>query len=141
MPYKFIEHTADIAVEVEEDSLEKLFASACNAWCDSALINNNPASIDSKKIIFTSGSLEELLVELLSELNFQLYTKKWVYTSVKNILLEKLNSNYHLVAEVFGQPLDESSIEMKEEIKAVTFHQMNIEKNGSNFFTRIVFDI
>lgn len=141
MPYKFIEHTADIAVEVEEDSLEKLFTSACNAWRDSALVNKNPANIDSKKFIFTSGSLEELLVELLSELNFQLYTKKWVYVSVKNILLKKFNTNYHLAAEVFGQLLDQASIELKEEIKAVTFHQMNIEKNGKNFFTRIVFDI
>ncbi|MBI1936731.1 MAG: archease [Ignavibacteriales bacterium] len=141
MPYKFIEHTADIAVEVEEDSLEKLFASACNAWRDAALINKKPDNTGSKKFIFTSGSLEELLVELLSELNFQLYAKKWIYISVKNILLEKFNSNYHLAAEVFGQPLEQSSVELKEEIKAVTFHQMNIEKNGENFFTRIVFDI
>jgi len=141
MPYKFIEHTADIAVEVEEDSLEKLFASACNAWRDAAFINKKPDSTGSKKFIFTSGSLEELLVELLSELNFQLYAKKWIYISVKNILLEKFNSNYHLAAEVFGQPLEQSSVELKEEIKAVTFHQMNIEKNGENFFTRIVFDI
>ncbi len=32
-------------------------------------------------------------------------------------------------------------VEIKQEIKAITFHQMNIEKRESKYYTLIVFDI
>jgi SHS2 domain-containing protein len=32
-------------------------------------------------------------------------------------------------------------VEIKQEIKAITFHQMNIEKTGNQYRTFIVFDI
>ena len=141
MAYRFIEHTADIAVEIVSESIEKLFSDACTAWNEAVLININPKFIDSKKFIFDAQTEEELLVELLSELNFQLFTKKWVFTAVNNILLEKQEDNFHLVIEIFGQPLNENDHEIKVEIKAVTFHQLKIEKRNNKYTTIIVFDI
>ncbi len=32
-------------------------------------------------------------------------------------------------------------VEIKQEIKAITFHQMNIEKRENQYYTLIVFDI
>ncbi len=141
MAYQFIEHMADIAVEIVSESIEKLFSDACMAWNEAVLSNKNPQFIDSKKFIFTAQSNEELLVELLSELNYQLFVKRWVFTSVKNILLEKHEDNFHLVVEIFGQPLNEIDHEIKVEVKAVTFHQMKIERIYNNYTTIIVFDI
>lgn len=145
MPYKFIEHTADIAVEVEGKTIDELFVSACNAWRDSVLeidnMKNSNLYVNSKKFIYNSASLEELLIELLSELNFQLYTKKWIYISTKKILIQKLNTTFHLDIEVFGLSYNPDIHHIKEEIKAVTFHQMKIEEKNGNLFTRIIFDI
>lgn len=141
MAYQFIEHMADIAVEIVSESIEKLFSDACMAWNEAVLSNKNPQFIDSKKFIFTAQSNEELLVELLSELNYQLFVKRWVFTSVKNILLEKHEDNFHLVVEIFGQPLNEIDHEIKVEVKAVTFHLMKIERIYNNYTTIIVFDI
>lgn len=141
MAYRFIEHTADIAVEIVSESIEKLFSDACTAWNESVIINHNPQFVDSKKFIFDALTKEELLVDLLSELNFQLFTKKWVLTSVNNILLEKQEDNFHLVVEIFGQPLNENDQEIKVEIKAITFHQLKIESENNKYKTIIVFDI
>lgn len=141
MSFRFIEHTADIAVEITEDSLEKLFVTSANAWLTSLVEISNPWLESSKKFIFTANTLEELLVEFLSELNFQLYTRKWIFISVKEIKLQQSAAGYQLEVEVFGQSFNENNHKLKIEIKAVTYHQMKIEKKNNNFFTKIVFDI
>lgn len=141
MPYKYIEHTADIAVEVYGASINELFISACDAWLESVSDNENRLRESSKKFIFNSVSLEELLVDLLSELNFHLYTKKWCFVSVKDLLLQETRSGFQLEAEVFGQKFNSKIHKLKVEIKAVTFHQMKIEKKGNFYYTRIIFDI
>lgn len=141
MPYKFIEHTADIAVEVEGKTIEKLFTSSFYAWRDAVLELNNMKNDHSKKFLFNANSTEELLIEMLSELNYQLYTKKWTALSIKKLMIQKLNESYHLEVEVFGQSFNPNNHLIKEEIKAVTFHQMKIEERNGNYFTRIVFDI
>lgn len=141
MSIRFIEHTADIAVEITEDSIEKLFVTSANAWLSSAVEILNRQLESSKKFIFTANTLEELLIEFLSELNFQLYTRKWVFISVKEIKLQQIGAGYQLEVEVFGQTFNEDNHKLKVEIKAVTYHQMKIEKIDNNFYTRIVFDI
>ncbi len=141
MPYKFIEHTADIAIEVTEKSMEDLFKTAFVAWKDIVLETNIPSYEHSKKFLFESRTLEELLIEFLSELNYQLYTKKWVVNSIKKILIQKPNEIFHLEIEVFGEKLKNKNHTIKEEIKAVTFHQMKIEESDGYFSTKIIFDI
>lgn len=141
MSFKLIDHTADIAVLVEGISLEEVFLSACNAWKFITIESNSEKIESSKKFIFCAVNYEILLSDLLNELNFQLSTKKWVFISVKNILIEKLNSSIQLEVEIFGEKFDQSKHQLKEEIKAVTLHQMKIEKIKNIFTTKIIFDI
>ncbi len=141
MGFRFIEHTADIAVEVDGESLSDLFASACYAWREAALDLSSFQKESSKKFIFNSASLEVLLIELLSELNFQLYTKGWVFVTIQNLMIEETDSGYNLEIELFGQKQNEEIHKLKEEIKAVTFHQMKIENVNNSYKTLIVFDI
>jgi SHS2 domain-containing protein len=141
MSYRFIEHTADIAVEVEGESLNDLFISSCYAWREAVMDISSFQKELSKKFIFNSASLEVLLIELLSELNFQLYTKGWVFVTIQNLLIEETDSGYHLEIELFGQKHNSEIYKFKEEIKAVTFHQMKIEKVNNTYKTLIVFDI
>jgi len=141
MPYKFIEHTADVAVEVEGKTIEDVFVSAFYAWKEIVLETTDIENEQSKKFIFNSKTLEELLIEFLSELNYQLYTKRWVVNSINKILIEKSGELFHLDFEVFGESLKNNNHIVKEEIKAVTFHQMKIEEKNGNLSTIIVFDI
>ncbi|MCX7797746.1 MAG: archease [Melioribacter sp.] len=141
MGYKFLEHTADIAILVEGKSIEDLFLSAFYAWKDITIESKKVTNENSKKFLFEAKSLEELLIEFLGELNYQLYTKKWIINIVKKVLIERTNSNYHLEIEALGESYNSKNHIIKEEIKAVTFHQMKIEEKDGNFSTMIVFDI
>jgi SHS2 domain-containing protein len=141
MQYKFIEHTADIAVEVSANTIEDLFKVSCSAWRAAVLENINSFSIEEKEITLDAGSLEELLVCFLNELNFYLYAEQWIFNSVSSLKITNEKKFVRLDAKVAGEPFNKSIHHLKEEIKAVTYHQVKIQNNGDNFFTRIVFDI
>lgn len=141
MTYRFIEHTADIAVEVEASTIEDLFSLSCHAWRDAALESADTSSTEWKFIYFNAVSLEALLVQFLSEINFLLYTHQWIFNSVEELKIISDEKEFKLYADILGEPLDHNIHHLKEEIKAVTYHQMKIEKTDNNYITRIVFDI
>jgi SHS2 domain-containing protein len=46
-----------------------------------------------------------------------------------------------MTARLAGLTVQPTKIDFKEEIKAVTYHQLEIKKVDGNYTTRIVFDI
>lgn len=138
--YNFIDHPADIAVEVKAESIEKLFEISAEAWKATAIENSSSESPFEFQIALESLSLEELLVEFLSELNFKLYGKKLVYSKVKSLTIEE-DSIFRVKAELYFEDFNPLLHQIKNEIKAITFHQMNIQKKNSLYSTKIVFDV
>ena len=138
--YKQIDHTADIAYEVSGRSLEELFKASSEAWLTSVVDATTFSKSEIKNIKLTSFSKEQLLVDFLSELNFNLYTKKWLCCLVDELSIKRNEDSWSLYANLIGDNL-RSEKHLKEEIKAITFHQMNIIEKGNGFSTLIVFDI
>lgn len=139
--YKFIEHTADIAAEVRGATLEDLFTNAAMAWQESALEEFTPQGTEEKEVKIVENTVEELMVSFLSELNFYLFTKKWVFGAVRSMQIHIFESEVELRGVITGENFNASRHVLKEEIKAITFHQMRIVKENNDFVTRIVFDI
>jgi len=141
MSYRFIDHTADIAAEITGNNFEELFKSAAYAWKESVLEIDTEYS-DDKKLIELSSSLPEiLLVDFLNELNYLLLIKKWITSEIVDIQIVFDNSNWKLKTKLSGTNYLPQKHTLKIEIKAITFHQMHIEKTGSQYSTRIIFDI
>jgi SHS2 domain-containing protein len=138
--YDFLDHPADIAVEVNADSIEKLFEISAEAWKASAIENSSSESPFEFQFGLESISLEELLVEFLSELNYKLYGERLVYSKIKSLTIEE-DSIFRIKAELYFEDFNPLLHQIKNEIKAITFHQMNIQKKDNSYSTKIVFDI
>ena len=136
--HKFIEHTADIAFDVTADSIEELFLESARAWRISVVSDIAGKSPSTVSIKLEASSLEELLVTFLNEINFLLLTKNWLSVIYDNLKIDKEKFNLRVI--ISGFYLDKS-VEIKEEIKSVTYHQMDIVKKDNKFSTRVVFDI
>lgn len=139
--YYFIDHTADIAFVVEGDTIEELFIASALAWKESVVEEFQPLSKIGKEIVIEDSSYEELLVHFLGELNFLFQTGSWILTDITEIKIEEVGNTIRLSAALTGEEIVESRHKLKMEIKAVTFHQMEIRKINDKFFTRIVLDI
>ncbi len=59
---------------------------------------------------------------------------------VLELEIKQKNDTWILSTEIEGMPVSQD-VEIKQEIKAITFHQMNIEKRENKYYTFIVFDI
>lgn len=133
-----LSHTADIAFEIEADSLEELFVEAFRVWFISVVDLSEFEPMDSIDIEIKADSLEQLLVDYLNEVNFLLLVKKILCISVEEIKIDE--KSFSLFAKMNYQLLN-GNIELKEEIKSVTYHQMEIVKIEDRYKARVVFDI
>lgn len=139
--YQTIDHTADIALEISGNSLEDLFQTAYLAWYETVLGHIRFLSQGRKRIKLQADSPEELLVNFISEMNFWLMVKKWIAVGIEKLEISEKEGKLTLHLVATGQSLDFKEHVLQVEVKAVTFHQMEIKQSGPNFYTRMVFDV
>jgi len=138
--YKFIDHAADIAVELSGSSLDDLFTAGTEAWSVSVAGEVNIEDDDLMELELSASTKEELLVTFLNELNYLLITKKWLCSSIQSIKIFDDADGCELSAELKGIKLKDD-IQLKQEIKSVTYHQLHIVEKDELFSTLVVFDI
>lgn len=138
--YKFVDHTADIAAELEGSSLQDLFKAGAKAWLTSITSDESIESDDYMEIELSASSIEELLVTFLNELNYLLLAKKWLCVSIESFKLFDDEEGFELSAELKGLPVS-IDFPIKHEIKSVTYHQVEIVEENGKFSTLVVFDI
>ncbi|MFN3695309.1 MAG: archease [Ignavibacterium sp.] len=136
--HTYLSHTADIAFDVEADSLEELFIEAFSGWLNSVVESTDLKTESEVEINLSADSFEQLLVDFLNEVNFLLTVKKILCVDVESLTIDK--EKLSLKAKVRTQKLNDEII-LKEEIKSVTYHQMEIRNENGKYFVRVVFDI
>jgi SHS2 domain-containing protein len=139
--YKFIDHTADIAVEVSGTTYEELFLAAMEGWknsiCDEV---KSKTAAENRPVDLEEDSVEELLVSFLQEFNYLFDSKKIYPLSVSNIKITESNNTFQLNSIIPFCKISDTDI-IKNEIKAVTFHQLDIKTEDGLYKTIVVFDI
>lgn len=132
--FEMLEHTGDIKIRVFGKDQKELFMNAAQAMM-SFLYGEKKYQCDSPEIqpieLLTSDQ-ESLLVDWLSELLYLSDTKK--KTSVKFNIKEITTT--HIKAEVHL-----CSAEQQDDIKAVTYNQLEIKQRNDHWEAVVVFDI
>ena len=139
--YRFIDHNADIEVEVSGSTLEELFTASAYAWKEVVTEKSPISNSSSYPLDLAQLSPEGLLVSFLDELNYMFQTKKWILGRIEAITIKQEDEDWVLTARLKGEPFSSLKHKAGVEIKAVTFHQPNIKKSGNFYSTRIVFEI
>lgn len=139
--YKVVSHTADVALEVRAGNLESLFAEAAEGWKHIVVEDSPTKPAQVRRVALFSFETEDLLIQWLSELNYFLTVHQWVLHKAERVKLESSENEWRLEAEISGEFLDADRHYIYCDIKAVTYHQLNIRKAGGQFFTKIIFDL
>ena len=136
--YEWIDHTADVGVRVFARDLKTLFKNAAVATFEMVAkpVKDFPREhLKKLEIQLDASNMEELLIRWLGELISLSDSKRLIFTKFE---IETL-SDEHLNASVTGQSRKYFTIET--EIKAVTYHELKIQKNGSLYSAQIIFDV
>jgi len=132
-----LDHTADVGYFLQAGNLKELFARA--AWAMFTTITNmatvQPA--ESEPVRVQAQDRAGLLVAWLSELNFRHATRRRLYGRF-DVLKTGGDS---LEAEVYGEAIDPARHAIHTEIKAVTFHNLMVEKSGEIWVAQVIFDV
>ncbi len=136
--HTYLSHTADIAFDVEADSLEELFIESFRGWLNTVIEDIDLKSDSQLKINLSADSFEQLLVDFLNELNFLLTVKNILCVEAESLKINKEKISLNAVMKI--RKLKDVSL-LKEEIKSVTYHQMEIRNEDGRYFVRVVFDI
>jgi SHS2 domain-containing protein len=138
--FVFVEHTADIAVLVYGGSLKELFTSAALAMF-SVLVakKKNRATSALRDVVIQKDEeiLEDLLKAWLDELLFHFSTEHLILHRIKALNIDGTT----LEAKVLLETFDGEYFESKNEIKAVTYHELKVERIRNRWQARIIFDV
>ncbi|MCK6623398.1 MAG: archease [Calditrichaceae bacterium] len=139
--FKILSHTADIALDVRAANLESLFTEASRGWKEMVFEDSETRPAKTRSVRLASPEAEDLLVQWLSELNYFLTVRQWVFHQTEQFSLHGAAGEWTLDARISGERLDPQRHYIYFDIKAVTYHQLKIEQTGGEFRVQIVFDI
>jgi len=139
--FRVIEHTADIGIEAFGRDLNELFANAAygmfSILCDIERVRAEKTF----QVKVSSQTPEELLRSWLDELLYEENTREILFCKFE----VKISDRYSLSGRAFGEKINLERHRLKTEIKAVTYHQLEVQKckiNGkSGYKARIIFDV
>jgi SHS2 domain-containing protein len=133
MDYEILEHLADLKIKGYGKDLKELFSNLLKGMFEACkpIVEND--SIISREVKIRSESLESLLYDFLSEALYLSDVNNETYFEVN---FEKLTEN-ELVCKIKGKKIKG----FETEIKAVTWHDLEIKKTEKGWEATILFDI
>ena len=138
--FEILEHTADIGIAAYGKTKREVFINAAKGMFN--IITEKERGFKenfSHNLRIRAENIENLLVAWLSELLYLSETRLVVFNRFE---IEEF-SDYRLKGKAFGEKIDQSSHKIKKEIKAVTYHRLEIEKDEENglWKAQVIFDI
>ena len=136
MKYEVLDHTADLGLVIYGRDLRELFKNAAFAMFDQIAELERVEERDIFEVIQDAPNVEELLVAWLRELLFQFSVRDFLF---KDFSIEDI-SQTHIKGTARGERIDRTRHELKKEIKAVTYHELKVEKRDGGWRSQVIFD-
>jgi SHS2 domain-containing protein len=133
--YELIEHTADVGVKAYGKTVAEAFEHAAEAMFDIITDESTIDSIGEYDILLEAPDLEQLLVDWLSKLLFLNDAEDLVFGK-----FEVTITGTRLSARVLGEKYNTKKHRMGVEIKAVTYHILQVNEKDP-IFVQVLFDI
>ena len=138
MSYKLLDHATDAIIEITASNLKEAFVVAGQSVVDITLDSEKVEEKEQRMLKVIGKDLRYLLFNWLEEVNYQLITEGF---AIRRFALDiSKNSEYKLNATAYGEPLDLQKHHFRVEIKAPTFHEMEINE-GKQVVMRFLLDL
>ena len=135
--YETFEHTADIGLRARAADLDTLFSEAAKAFFSVIVENGDEVqAVNEYSISVHADERDDLMYDWLAELLYLFDTK--------HVLLCEFNVSVRdgsLAATVRGEPVDSDRHRLDMEVKAITYHELKVERDGEEWFAEVIVDL
>jgi protein archease len=140
VPWSVVEHTADVGIEVRAATLAALFADAAAGFCD-VITEAARIGVDEERAFeVEAAGLDLLLVAWLEELLFRFETTGVLYPRGE-ATIEGKGDSWSLRARMRGERFDASRHPLKVQVKAITYHELDVTRDEHGWRARVILDI
>ena len=134
---EYMDHTADAGIVVRAGTLPELYSRAAWGMC-SLLTDMSTVRPETRTTVSVEATdREALMVRWLSELNFRHITQRTVF----GVFDVRRVDETRLEAEVGGESIRPDRHIIFTEIKAVTYHLLEVAPESQGWRARVVFDL
>ena len=139
--FEFLEHTSDAYVAAYGKSLEEAFENAALAMFDimTDVSSIEPRTADSFQM--EADDEYALLYKWLETLLVKFETDMTLYSRFNIISIRKRNETFALEAKAYGETFSREKHRPRVEVKAVTYHRMDIRTEPSSVTIRYILDL
>jgi len=141
MPFREMDHTADLAFEIEGGTLEELFQEAARALV--GVLIRHPETIRPQKhreVHCQEPTLEDALHCLLSEIIFLLDAYGEVYAP-ETLSISVGKEGVTVQGNLAGEDFDPERHGMNHHVKSVTYHELSVEKTSEGYRAFVILDV
>jgi SHS2 domain-containing protein len=135
--YEIFEHTADLGIRVRAGSPDALFADAARGLF-AVMVTNLDAvrTVEEVRFQLSGDNIEELLHDWLAELLYTFHARRLVLAE-----FDVKVSSAGLSAAARGEPIDPSRHEIDAEVKAITWHELKVERQPEGWEAEVIVDV
>ena len=135
--YRLIDHTADFGMQVFGSDSQELFSNAALALFDVITEMDVLKGRNSCNITASGEDWPDLMINWLREVLYLWNGKEMLVKSVQILSLSENN----ISAKIYFDAYKSDRHIIKTEIKAVTYHQIQVKSSPSGWKAQIIFDI
>ena len=132
MTWTLIDHTGDIGIEVRAGSREALFAEAAAAMFEILAGKPPDARGTPESLPLPDGDPAEALRDFLAELLYRFSMERKMYVAF---------AEGSGTVEAAWEPYDAARHPLATELKAVTWHQLQVTRENDAWSARVIFDV
>lgn len=137
MECRIVEHTADIGIHVEAGSADELFEGAASGMFSLIADTSKVEGSRAVEVRLEADDTEGLLFSWLNELLYLADSRGMLFSGFSVTGVE----GGHMRATARGEGFDPSRHMMEREVKAATYHDLEVREEGGRWTATVIFDV
>lgn len=139
--FEEIDHTGDVGIRVTAPTLSRLFERAAAGMFRVLTDLDAVDTPESTQVAVDGRDREALMVRWLSELNYRHTVDNVLYASFEVASIDNADEGLTLMATAHGEPIDPDRHTVYTEIKAITFHGLDVHRTDDGWAVQVIFDM
>ncbi|MCJ7544486.1 MAG: archease [Phycisphaerae bacterium] len=135
--FELIDHAADIGIQARADTLAELLEALVEGLVEVICPRAAVSPHDTRSVAVQAEDAEATTVEFL---NAVLRVIQAEHFMVAGVAVAQASATA-VSAELAGEPYDPAKHEIEHEVKAATYHEVKVAREGGRWFGRVICDL